>query len=208
MGRVSLYYHTVKNMKPSQVFNRLRIMSGKGCSLGVSVNDNINDIQKVNSPENLDFDPVFIARFPAEELMEDKITILHSRKDFDWKSQWEFEDKSALWNFNLHYFEYLLALIKAWKDTGDKKYLDKTVQMISGWIESNPKGSNPAWASYTIALRIVTWISWYKYASEMLTEDFRTKFIRSLHDQYSYLSAHLERDILGNHYFEDLIDIH
>ena len=113
MGRVSLYYHTVKNMKPSQVFNRLRIMSGKGCSLGVSVNDNINDIQKVNSPENLDFDPVFIARFPAEELMEDKITILHSRKDFDWKSKWEFEDKSALWNFNLHYFEYLLSLIKA-----------------------------------------------------------------------------------------------
>ena len=132
MGRVSLYYHTVKNMKPSQVLNRLRIMSGKGCSLGVSVNDNINDIQKVNSPENLDFDPVFIARFPAEELMEDKISILHSTKDFDWKSQWEFEDKSALWNFNLHYFEYLLSLIKAWKDTGDKKYLDKTIQIISG----------------------------------------------------------------------------
>ncbi len=204
MGRVSLYFHTVKNMKPSQVLNRLRIISGKGCSLGVSVNDNINNIQKVDSPEKLDFDPVFIARFPAEELMEDKITILHSRKDFDWKSQWEFEDKSALWNFNLHYFEYLLSLIKAWKDTGDKKYLDKTIQIISGWIENNPKGSSPAWASYTTALRIVTWISWYKYASEMLSEDFRKKFIRSLHDQYSYLSTHLERDILGNHYFEDL----
>ena len=71
MARVSLYYNTVKNMKPSQVFNRLRIKLGKGCPLGVAVNENKANIQKVESPESLDFDPVFIARFPVAELMED-----------------------------------------------------------------------------------------------------------------------------------------
>ena len=25
-----------------------------------------------------------------------------------------------------------------------------------------------------------------------------------MHEQYRYLSAHLEKDLLGNHYFEDL----
>lgn len=204
MGKVSLYYHTVRNMKPSQVINRLRIKTGKGCPLGVAANNNIKEIQKVDSPEGLDFDPVFVARFPVEELMEDTITILHSSKKMDWEKTWEFEDKSALWNFNLHYFEYLLPLVKAWKDTGVKKYLDKTVQMISGWIDANPVGTSPAWASYTTSLRIVTWISYFGYVGNILEDGFREKFLSSLHDQYKYLVGHLEKDILGNHYFEDL----
>ena len=204
MGRISLYYHTVKEMKPSQVINRFRILIGKGCPLGVPVNDNITDVQKVESPESLDFDPVFLARFPVNELMSDIITILHSSKAFDWKSRWEFEDKSALWNFNLHYFEFLLPLVKAWEDTREKIYLDKTVEMIEGWIDKNSKGSSPGWASYTTALRIVTWISYYGHVSEALSDNFRKRFLSSLHDQYQYLSLHLEKDILGNHYFEDL----
>ena len=118
MGKISLYYHTVKNMKPSQVMNRLRIKMGIGCSLGISPSDNYTNIQKVESPVRLDFDPVFLARFPVEDLMEDRISILHSSKDMNWKATWNFEDKSALWNFNLHYFEYLFPLVKAWKDTG------------------------------------------------------------------------------------------
>lgn len=204
MGKISLYYYTVKNMKSSQVLNRLRIKLGKGCPLGMAPSNNSINIQKVESPESLDFDPVFLARFSVEELMEDRISILHSSKDMDWKATWNSEDKSALWNFNLHYFEYLFPLVKAWKGSGEKKYLDKTVEMIAGWIGGNPKGSSPAWASYTTALRIVTWISWYGYVGDELDGDFRQKFLSSLHDQFTYLSTHLEKDILGNHYFEDL----
>jgi uncharacterized heparinase superfamily protein len=179
-------------------------MLGKGCKLGVSPSESITNIQKVESPETLDFDPVFLARFSVDELMKNKITILHSRKDFDWKSRWEFEDKSDLWNFNLHYFEFLFPLVRAWKDTGEKRYLDKTIEIIGCWIDYNPKGSNPGWASYTTALRIVTWISYYGYVCQALSSEFRKKFLSSLHAQYVYLSSHLEKDILGNHYFENL----
>ena len=105
LTKLSLYYHTIKNMKASQIFNRLRIKLGGTCPLGVTPSDNIANLQKVETPESLDFDPIFLARFPVEELMENKITILHSTKTFDWKSKWEFEDKSALWNFNLHLLE-------------------------------------------------------------------------------------------------------
>ncbi len=204
MGRVSLYYHTVKNMKPSQVINRLRIKMGKGCSLGVQPSENYAYIQKIESLESLDFDPVFLSRFPVEELMENRISIFYSSKEMDWKTTWEFDDKSALWNFNLHYFEYLFPLVKKWKETGEKKYLDKTEEIITGWVDSNPVGSNPAWASYSTALRIVNWISYYGYASAAMTERFRAKFLSSLHQQFVYLSSHLEKDILGNHFFEDL----
>lgn len=204
MGRVSLYYHTVKYLKPSQMMNRLRIKMGKKCSLGVAPSRNYTDIQEIVSPESLDFDPVFLARFPVEELMEDRISILHSSKDMVWNLTWEFEDKTALWNFNLHYFEYLFPLVKAWKDTGEKRYFDKTVQIIDGWIDANPVGRYPGWASYTTALRIVSWVSYYGYVSEVLTKEFKRKFLSSLHRQYVHLAEHLEKDILGNHYFENL----
>ena len=204
MGRFSLYYQTIKNMKPNQVLSRICIKLGKSCPLNVAVTENILNVQKIESPNSLDFDPVFIARFPVAELMEDTITILHSSKTMDWKRTWEFEDKSALWNFNLHYFEYLFPLVKSWKNSGKEKYLNKTIQMIEGWIDGNPKGSSSAWASYTTALRIVTWISWYGHVGEALGEPFKEKFLSSLHEQYKYLSTHLEKDILGNHYFEDL----
>lgn len=204
MGRVALYYHTVKNMKPTQVLYRLRIKMGKGCTLGANPSKNYLSIQRIESPENLDFDSVFLARFPVEELMEDRVSILHSSKTIDWKTTWKFEDKSALWNFNLHYFEYLFPLVKAWRDTGEKRYLDKTVEMIEGWIDGNPIGIYPAWASYTTAIRIVTWISYYGYVSEAMPEKFREKFLSSLHEQYVHLARHLEKDILGNHYFEDM----
>lgn len=204
MAKVMLYYNTVKNMKFSQVFNRVRIKLGKGCTLGTTPKADIGSIQIVESPADLDFDPVFLSRFPVEELMENKITILHSSKNMDWTTSWSFDDKSALWNFNLHYFEYLFPLIKSWKDTGDDVYLNKSVEIINSWIDANKPGNTPGWCSYPTALRIISWISWYSYASEAISEDFRYKFLNSLHKQFVYLANHLEKDILGNHYFEDL----
>ena len=204
MNKIALYFYTIRDMKPSQVVNRIRIKLGKGCNLGVFASNNKEDTQKVICPESLDFDTVFIARFPVDELMTNRITILHSTKDFDWKTKWEFDDKSALWNYNLHYFEYLFPLVKAWKDTGEKKYLNKTIEMIEGWIDHNPMGSNPGWASYPTAMRIVTWISFFYYVGDELETSFQGKFLSSLHDQYTHLAKHLEKDILGNHYFEDL----
>lgn len=204
MGKVSLYFHTIINMKPSQVFNRIRKKLGMGCPLGMRPSKSITSIQALETPEFLDFDPAFLSRFPAEELIRNKITLLHSSKIFDCKSRWVFDDKSALWNYNLHYFEYLFSLVKEWKDTGDKKYLDKTKEIINGWIDNNPEGTFPAWESYTISLRIVTWISYYSYVCGALDRIFLNDFLESLHDQYVYLSNHLEKDILGNHYFENL----
>ncbi len=204
MNRLSLYWHTVKALKPGQIVNRIRVRLGGGCALGVLPPAYKGNIRLLESPETLDFDPAFLARFSAEELMEDRVTLLHSGKDIDWTSGWRADDRSALWNYNLHYFEYLFPLVKAWKDTGDRRYLDKTEEIIGGWIEGNPEGTLPGWAAYPTALRIVAWISYYRYAAEALPEDFTARFLESLHAQYRHLSGHLEKDILGNHYFEDL----
>lgn len=204
MGKLGLYFHTLKHIKSSQVFNRIGKKLGRKCALKAAVPNSYSDVYQLECPEDLDFDAAFLSRFSVSELMQNKVTFLHGSALFDWKSEWNVEGKTSLWNFNLHYFEYLFPLVKEWKDTEKEEYLDKTKEIIEAWIDSNPPGTQPAWAAYPVALRIVNWIGYYGYTSSALDESFKKKFLNSLHAQYVYLSNHLEKDILGNHYFEDL----
>ena len=116
----------------------------------------------------------------------------------------ELSEETPLWNFNLHYFEFLFPLLKVYKDTKQKKYLDKTKYCIQSWIKQNLKGKGIGWASYTLALRLTNWISYYTYIEDELDQEFQNLMLKSMHEQYQYLAVHAEKDLLGNHYFEDL----
>ena len=205
LAKLGLYADTIKSMKASQIYYRIRKMLKMDCSIGCAVTSDAGQAEPIATVPELDFDPVFVRRFPADEILADKITILHTSKEFHWNQKWHFDDKSALWNFNLHYFEYLLSLVNAYRTTGDRKYLDKSVEIISYWIEENPqKNGGEGWSPYTIDLRLTNWLSYYTYVNEELESGFKEKILESIHEQYVFLSRHLEKDILGNHYFEDL----
>ncbi len=205
---ISLYFHTVRYLKPSQIYDRIRKTLKMNCSLGAYP----KPIEAGFTPraiatiQELDFDPIFLARFPVEETMADRVTLLHESEDVHWEESWSFPNRAPLWNYNLHYFEYLFPLVKAYKDTGEKRYLQKIKAIIGAWIRQNPRGTRPGWEPYPIALRLTNWLSIYtrlerEFAAD---EDFRGSFIRALWEQYDFLAHHLEKDLLGNHFFEDL----
>ena len=205
LAKLGLYANTVKSMKPSQVYYRIRKMLQLDCSIGCKVTSDVSKVMPIATVEELDYDPAFLRRFPADELLDDTVTFLHSSKEFHWNDKWHFDDKSALWNFNLHYFEFLFSLVDAYRKTGDKKYLEKSIETIRGWINQNPKANGgEGWSPYTIDLRLTNWMGYYAAVHTELDDDFQSLFINSVHEQYDFLSRHLEKDILGNHYFEDL----
>ena len=204
MGKLSLYFHTVKYLKPEQIIYRVTNKLGMACSLGVKVSANAPGGPIALLPQ-LDFDPVFLSRFPLEELMQDRISLLHESEDFDWNSPWKFENRTPLWNYNLHYFEYLLPLVHAWQETKQSCYLDKIREMIAGWIRRNPRSDGGAgWDAYPLSLRLISWLSCYSYLESVLDAEFRQLMIASMQEQYAHLAAHLEKHLLGNHYFENL----
>lgn len=205
LEKIGLYANTVRLMKPSQVYHRVRKMLKLDCGIGCTVTSDVDKTAPIATVSELDYDPVFLKRFSADELLDDTVTFLHSSKVFHWNTKWHFDDKSALWNFNLHYFEYLFSLVETYRKTGDKKYLDKSIGIIRNWIIQNPKDSGgEGWSPYTIDLRLTNWLGFYTAVHTELADDFRREFIESVHEQYEFLSRHLEKDILGNHYFEDL----
>ena len=205
LAKLELYANTIKSMKTSQIYYRIRKMLKLDCSIGCAVASDVGKAEPIVTVPELDYDPVFLKRFSADEILGDKVTFLHSSKVFHWNQKWHFDDKSALWNFNLHYFEYLFPLVDAYKKTNDRKYLVKSVEIINCWIEQNPQmDGGEGWSPYTIDLRLTNWLSYYSAVHSELDTAFREKLLMSIHEQYAFLSRHLEKDILGNHYFEDL----
>ncbi len=203
-GKMLLYVRTIRNMKPSQVFSRMKKRLGLGCTLGVPPRSMPKEICRFKSVKELDYDAVFMSRFPANEFSAGRVTFLHETELFNWKEDWEFPKRSALWNFNLHYFEFLMPMVHSYEVTRDARYLRGVEGAISGWIERNPRGIGNGWASYTISIRIVYWWSCFFALSDVLSCTLRERMLGSLYEQYVYLSGHMEKDLLANHYLEDL----
>lgn len=207
LGKILLYWNTVRYMKPSQIYYRLRKMARLSCTLGVMPKKTYDDVLPIHTIPELDFDPVFLARFPVEKLMADKVTLLYESENFHWDGRWSFPNRTPLWNYNLHYFEYLFPLVKAYKDTGDGQYFDKVKGIIQAWIRQNPRQNGEVgWDPYPTALRLTNWLSVYAHLKQEFDEDedFHNSFVDSIWNQYDCLAHHLEKDLLGNHYFEDL----
>ena len=205
LGKIGLYANTIRYLKPEQVFWRVGKKMGMTCALkGAHPTKEIGQRIGIAIPE-LDYDPVFLNRFCVEELMADRVTFLHEAENVDWEGSWHIDGRSPLWNFNLHYFEYIHPLAHCYSETGEWKYLEKTVQMIHGWICQNPQSKGgEGWSAYTISLRLTNWMAYLASVGDILDASFRKEMEESIFEQYVYLSGHLEKDILGNHYFENL----
>ena len=203
--RLRMVASTVARMKPGQVFRRLGRTVGLKCSVGCGVKGFTADTRPLRPFPELDLDPVFLARFSAEELMRNTFSFLHAAHHLDPDGVWELKEETPLWNFNLHYFEFLFPLWNAYRESGERKYLDRAAELIRCWIRRNPlSGKGNGWAAYTVSLRATNWLGFLALAGKDLPADFWALASASLYEQYEYLSMHLEKDILGNHYFENL----
>ena len=205
LKKLLLYKNTVQKMKLSQINARVRKALGLKNTLGVMPERWNGQLYLFCPAEELDFDPVFLSRFDVNEFEKGNVTFLHESEAMDWNGEWKAPDRSALWNFNLHYFEYLMSYVKVYKRTQNPKYMNAIKTCITSWIKRNPVqlGGN-GWAPYTISLRLVYWFSCMFYLSDELDEKLKEQMIASAYEQFFYLSGHLEKDLLANHYFEDI----
>lgn len=195
------YITTIKHMKPSQIYYRFRRVLNWGCSLGCTPKPIVGVPHNIATLEELDFDPAFIKRFNATEFREGLVTFLHETETFDWNSKWEIKDKTPLWNFNLHYFEYIHSFAAMYIRTGDEAWIMSANRIIKSWIRYNPQNEmGNGWSAYTIALRLTNWLSYYSETKQQADKGV----VDSIFEQYCFLLNHLEKDILGNHYMEDL----
>lgn len=108
-------------------------------------------------------------------------------QEYSVNSGWVAKAASHLWQFNLHYFDFLCS------PTGNLQGLE----LIRDWILNVPVGDKIAWHPYPTSRRICNWI-WYLSSESHSSYDI-DDILSSLKQQTKFLLYFLEKDLLGNH---------
>ncbi len=182
MSSFQLYIHTIKYLKPSQIYHRV---------LKKFTHPKPKNIQANRATANLSWvtQPLHSRKF----ITESKVCFLNQDGIVEKAGDWNNNVEEKLWLYNLHYFDDLASEQSDTHRAIQKAWLEK-------WVLDNPpeKGGN-GWEPYTLSLRIVNWIKAFLSGHES-NEDL----LRSLAQQADFLSQDLEKHLLGNHYFVNL----
>ncbi|MFS1423628.1 heparinase II/III family protein [Shewanella sp. 10N.286.48.B5] len=168
-------YHTVKYLRPVQIFNRFYRVIKK-------IKLDAKPIDKRELSRNW-------LSYPLSESCYIGGNQYKFLNVIDVISNWNDEKKSKLWNYNLHYFDDLNRL--DWQERNVKH-----ISLINTWIEENPLMHGNGWEPYPLSLRIVNWIKWFLSGNAA-----QEKWFASLTLQTQALQQQLEYHLLGNHIF-------
>ena len=97
------------------------------------------------------------------------------------------------WRIEWSKFYDGLDLAHAYKETGDRGYLDTWVRLVDSWIRQVPAGADP---SDVIGRRVQNWVyAWQGFAAAPefpgLPVDFGERLLASLAEQLDHLELHL-----------------
>lgn len=159
---------------------------------------------EISIPE-LDLEDGYVSRFDVDALLRDEFLLINERHHVD-LDVWNVSEASHLWNFNLHYFEYCIALAAAWRHSDDAKYLECFKRLVRAWLRACPYADGDAWHPYTISLRLVNWLICIDLFGSALSEDnaFMDTLTESMYLQYRHLLINQETSLRANHYWENL----
>jgi uncharacterized heparinase superfamily protein len=166
------YYHTLKYLKPVQLYGQLKFRLRKP------------KIKFSHLPDIAESSLNWAKPITKNHLMRapNLVTLLNQERDISAASIWSDTSIDKLWLYNLHYFDGLNAVNNA----------DDT--LLKRWIQENPPVRGNGWEPYPVSLRIVNWIKWI-LAGNAAEADI----LSSLALQTRYLNKRLEIHILGNH---------
>lgn len=203
-SKVQLYWNTIKYLQPIQIRyqikNRIRRKINRhvlkdSCS---SFELEIQEI-RILIPE-IDCEKEYLQRFDVNKLLDNYIILLHEEHRIE--NNWNIEDASHLWNYNLHYLEFLIPLAVQYIETGEKQYFTKWKELIKSWLEHPSKDS---FEPYTISMRIPNILICMEILrTELRGTELERKLIATIWQQYMYLLHTQELSLLANHYFENL----
>jgi len=175
LNKVSRLFHTIKFLRPRQIFWRAVYLFPRFICLYKSQ-------KKFNTIAASKF---FIGRTGITTDF-DSFTFLNETFSLS-EGGWDNPKASKLWRYNLHYFEFLLD---------EKLSIESKANIIENWILENPIGKGSGWEPYPTSLRIINWIKWHWTAGCL-----SATAIESLWIQSKWLSARPEFHLLGNHLF-------
>ena len=176
-GDIKRYFYTINYMKVSQLSQFfLKQIIKSSCKF--TLNQFYPKLKRITLLINNSFN---CRKSKPIKIFNEQVDLLAFR--------WRYNNKTALWNYHLHYFDYLLQL----------KEMDG-IALIDNWITHNPPKIAIAWDPYPISLRVVNWI---KFIAKYNISD--QAFYKSLYLQGYCLFKQREYHLLANHLFKNIV---
>ena len=137
-------------------------------------------------------------------LLENKFTLLNRTLSIP-QPDWNRRYQSHLWNYQFHYFGYLVPAARACRYRCDVSGWQRCQELIESWIRKAVIGRSDGWDAYPTSLRVVNWIYAYALLEDRLPQDrvFLRKWRASIYQQLDFLSQHTEKHLLANHLLEN-----
>ena len=154
--KIWLYWNTVKSLKWIQIKHQIKKRTAKGAEKKL-----LKSIKQLSPPETanigklellipeLDCEDVYLQRFHVNNLLNNQVELLHEA--YTIKDTWKIPEASHLWNYNLHYLEFLIPLAVEYRRTSEKQYFIKWKELMESWLRQTSRDSLEP---YTISLRI------------------------------------------------------
>lgn len=205
LDKIYRYINTIRYLKPIQIRHQLqKRLPGRRREKMIAQLKRQHAAQaypvKLLIPD-LDLDQTYLSRFWLDELMKNEIRILHEKHQVD-LTKWEISTAAHLWNYNLHYLEFLIPLAAACREGQTDPYFAKWCEYVEAWIDHPAKDS---FDPYTISMRIPNLLICMNLLQDPLRgTELERKLTDSIYQQYQYLMRTQELALLANHYFENL----
>lgn len=205
MSKIIRVFHTIRYLKIIQIIYQIKYRIFKYSAPNI-VYKKVFRLEPlfIMIPE-LDYWEGYICRFHTESLIKNEINILGHIEVWQ-PGKWNFETATHLWNFNLHYFEYGVALACSYKKNNDLVLYKKFKELYCDWCDTNDYCKGDAWHPYTISVRIPNLLISMELFTDILCEDveFYQFLNKSIYEQYIFLLNNMEKNLLANHYMENL----
>lgn len=185
LSKLSLYFHTLRYLKPKQF--RYRIYYFIRNKFRNLTSFSYGNILLSKSPQNLSLEPS-IKAVDSVKYRDNSFSFLNLEKTFENKIDWNDSTHGKLWTYNLNYFEFLHTSNIS-KEEG--------LRLINDFINQIDK-SKDGLEPYPISLRVIHWIKFLTY--HKIAED---TIAQSLYNQLWILIDKREYHILGNHLLEN-----
>ena len=174
---IDRYWHTVRWLKPVQVYGRLRFRLARARpSLAAAPQRRVAARDAWLSCSR---SPTLVG--PA------RLRLLGVERELGTAGDWNHGEYPRLWLYNAHYFDDLVA-------DGHQERQVWHVQLIDRWIRENPPGYGTGWEPYPTSLRLVNWVKWM--IGQTSVSD---TVVHSAAVQSRALRQRLEHHLLGNH---------
>lgn len=179
LTNISNYYHTIRYLKPIQLYYRIFYKIIKYFPENISWDENL-ELKVINLKLN--------ESIPFNEMNKDNsFVFLNQKKDFGDTIDWNYLGFGRLWAYNLNYFEFLHQ--KEMNAQRGKEIIDSFIEQLN----SSKVGLEP----YPSSLRCINWIRFFS------KHGGNARYNSVLYKQLLLLKKSKEYHIMGNHLLEN-----